>query len=102
MKKIRVVLLSRKRPYYFQVLRSFQEFILKPNHETFHKAALAMRADLWKGSTQFRFEEIRGRLHRRSEPGLQRFYSERMLRTCAGAEHGLLFSSSELACSFAP
>jgi len=41
------------------VLRTFQDFILTPNHETFHKAALAMREDLWKDSARFRLEDIR-------------------------------------------
>jgi hypothetical protein len=41
------------------VLKDLQEFILDPSSETYFRAALAMRKDLWGGRVKFSFKDVK-------------------------------------------
>lgn len=41
------------------VMAELQEFILKPSSETYFRAALAMRKDLWGGKVKFSYQDVK-------------------------------------------
>ena len=40
------------------VLKTFQDFINRPDPENYRRCALAMRKDLWGGKVSLKFEDI--------------------------------------------